>query len=723
MDKANKVKRPNIVRGGIAIPLGRNYYYMAGRKHKNGGIDIGKNPRTGLEVEDGEVMHIGKNEVKVFSSVPFLNGKSPAQKVMGGENPNKVFNQQEEFKDRNNINDDGTKKGNTNKAKMGTIDWNKVDEYADTAEKTLGAANLGLSAATIAAPNPYTAAGAYGTGLAGIITDVYQGVRSGIKGDWPSVGKNAVDIGLSLIGMRALKAAKKWNDLDKAKKAAGIQREYVTRTIGRRPKTRHKIKVSKERNAAEHNYMLGYGSIPMSTFLNFVDPTKLNNKNNTNDKKAMGGLSHSKDYGSKSKPYPSVKSGDFAGGHRSYPIPTKTDAIDALRLAGLYGRSDVRAKVYAKYSDLRKKSKSGGLYTLSVNGKQRLKSYPSTGKIELSKRQELTGTAVMRNGGRRKAYMGINDDLVKGNDTTAPDYSNNTNPFTLTENTANPVLERNNEPISSTNVPRAFARRNRDITDPEKLSIAYQKESGTYPNWFKRTYRNVKDYVNKHPETVIDEIGLGSNIIGGLISHKMNRDMLNKLKYNSEPIARKAAKLKTRININPQLDKMRETLAAYERNIDSNTASSRVALARKQRARFANMLSTNELYGSKENIETELINKDKLNQQSVADANIRDYNDWSEKKAAFNNAILEKKGENDVSLINTINTGVQDVINREEKRKSEKQTRLAFMAANPNVNPRILKIMGIKGITDEDIEAYDKAYGKKKKGKKSSDNN
>ena len=103
---------PNVVRGGVALPLrGKtNYYYMRGRKHSDGGIDIGKNPRTGLEVEDGEVMHLTNNSVKVFSSVPFLNGKSPAQKVMGGENPTKVFKQQEEFKDKNNMNDDGTKK-------------------------------------------------------------------------------------------------------------------------------------------------------------------------------------------------------------------------------------------------------------------------------------------------------------------------------------------------------------------------------------------------------------------------------------------------------------------------------------------------------------------------------------------------------------------------------------------------------------------------------------
>lgn len=119
-----KRKVPNVVRGGKAIPLkGKtNYYYMQGRKHSSGGIDIGENPRTGLEVEDGEVMHVADKEIKVFSSVPFLNGESPAQKVMGGENPTKVFNQQEEFKDKHNMNDDGTKK----KKRMGGLSRKKI---------------------------------------------------------------------------------------------------------------------------------------------------------------------------------------------------------------------------------------------------------------------------------------------------------------------------------------------------------------------------------------------------------------------------------------------------------------------------------------------------------------------------------------------------------------------------------------------------------------------
>lgn len=67
-----------------------------------------------------------------------------------------------------------------------------------------------------------------------------------------------------------------------------------------------------------------------------------------------GNLSRDKDYGSKKKPYPMVPADDFAGPHRSYPIPTKANARDALRLAGLHGNESVRRKVLAKYPSLKK---------------------------------------------------------------------------------------------------------------------------------------------------------------------------------------------------------------------------------------------------------------------------------------------------------------------------------------------------------------------------------
>lgn len=101
---------PNIVRGGAAIPIGKkNFYYMQGRKHEQGGIDVGRNPKTGLEVEGEEVMQVTPNEVRVYSSVPFLRGVSPAELVLNGADANKVFAAQEKYKDNNRINDNGTK--------------------------------------------------------------------------------------------------------------------------------------------------------------------------------------------------------------------------------------------------------------------------------------------------------------------------------------------------------------------------------------------------------------------------------------------------------------------------------------------------------------------------------------------------------------------------------------------------------------------------------------
>ena len=980
------VKRrvPNVVRGGIAIPLKdkTNYYYMAGRKHKNGGIDIGENPRTGLEVEDGEVMHVSKDEIKVFSSVPFLNGKSPAQKVLDGENPNTVFKQQEAFKDRNGINDDGTKKNNRTKAKMGTIDWDKVDEYADTAEKTLGAANLGLSAATLVAPNPYTAAGAYTTGLAGIGTDIYQGIRSGIKKDWTGVGKNVVDIGLSLAGMRALKAAKKLDDLNKVKQAAGVPREYVTHTIGRRPKTIRKIKMTKEADAAEKAYTFGYISIPAGTALNFAGPIKPNNKNNTKNKKAMGGpvrnnkrytttltvneekqfqnwyskvakhknlnpnpdadgqdydyrgywknedrddilgsnpnahfpdkykqpthptfsngsiysndktpggtwvkgkgtwlfkhnkftarqadrtadylngtgegfilgtdtiipnikkrmggLSRSKDYGSKSKPYPSVKSGDFAGGHRSYPIPTKADAIDALRLAGLHGRSDVRAKVYAKYPDLRKKSKSGGLYSVTVNGETKLKMFPSINKKTLSDINNrdkfiLGGDdeylrigdtkynkgSVIDYNGDKIAVIGKNKGIAIDGITGASDKQDNKHdnlpskihsnispylyfnkdlfntptfkPKSIRNNNEHPISYKktsnnNNEklrnivpirmnpprdinsiedfskPISKTPInripllPIEYTDTDKNVLKPITIENKYQNNKTTTNNTIKEVvitpkndeYETDMNITNNKPfesttlkEVVVtpedvkdntenriaknekrnrlinsylsgyhgDAINLLNNIGGNIATTLINRRALNKMQAPPQPMSQTAAKLKTRININPQLDKMRETLAAYERDVDNNTASSRVALARKQRARFANMLQTNELYSTKENAETELINKDRLNQQEVANNNVKAYNAWQDKVNAFNNAITDKKAENLVGLTQGITSGITSTIGNIQQRIRDDKSILANALSHPNLPIEEFYHNGL--ISKRAYKAYRKAY-------------
>lgn len=101
--------RPNVVSGGTAISLGDNLYYMRGKTHKQGGIDIGSNPKTGIEVENGEVVQTSPKGLRVFSAQPILNGISPANALLMGGNPNNIFNAQEAWKQANHYNDDGTK--------------------------------------------------------------------------------------------------------------------------------------------------------------------------------------------------------------------------------------------------------------------------------------------------------------------------------------------------------------------------------------------------------------------------------------------------------------------------------------------------------------------------------------------------------------------------------------------------------------------------------------
>ena len=308
-------KVPNVVAGGIAQPLGNNFFYMNGRKHSQGGIDIGPSDKTGIEVEDGEVVETNGNELKVYSAQPIINGVSPAKLVMGGANPNKVFKAQEDFKDRNRINDDGTK------YKEGGKIYQAPNEYKRQIAES-GSIIIG-GYPTIAGNRNYK-----------FIKGLTKAYRIG------RTATNFINLGRQKIYDLANKIDNTWIN-------QGIKEVYRT-TIGK------------------------HGSNLPRT-IDYI------NKNNINEnKKAMGGLSRDKDYGSKKKPYPSVAKKDFAGGHRSYPIPTKADAVDALRLAGLHGRNDVKAKVYNKYPELRKKGNVGLVVSINGNVKNGLIHSPSS---------------------------------------------------------------------------------------------------------------------------------------------------------------------------------------------------------------------------------------------------------------------------------------------------------------------------------------------------------
>lgn len=711
-------KIPNVVAGGIAQPLGNNFFYMNGRKHSQGGIDIGPSDKTGIEVEGGEVVETNGNELKVYSAQPILNGASPAKLVMGGANPNKVFKAQEDFKDRNRINDDGTK------YKEGGKIYQAPDEYKRQIAES-GSIIIG-GYPTIAGNRNYK-----------FIKGLTKASRIG------RTATNFINLGRQKIYDLANKIDNTWINQD-------IKEVYRT-TIGK------------------------HGSNLPRT-IDYI------NKNNINEnKKAMGGLSRDKDYGSKKKPYPSVAKKDFAGGHRSYPIPTKADAVDALRLAGLHGRNDVKAKVYNKYPELRKKGNVGLVVSINGNVKNGLIHSPSsTGGLrdkfavggnrinrhgrtweydeQIGAYVPITNRTINRtsaypinksargetiigsdytfrngrwsknnnvntntnkpnidNGNRRPQYYaerrlplfedgaGITSGLVRagwshGNNKGIS--TNNTNIPSLSETKSNGKTPRRGRSKSSQSTqsvptktpPTAIYNRNLpkvEASIPTTLPVSTNtpaKGTTSFDGKGQGKFKNL---------TTADWIGLGSNMAGSLASYFASRRAINKMRGPGQPTLISANKLKTKYNISPQLDRIREDKFEAYRDIDSNTASSRVSLARKQRVRNAAGQAANELYGNKENIETNLINQDRRNQQSVRQFNTQQYNQYIDRKTAFDNGIREAKVTNINNLFSGINAGIQDMISRYENRKALNNTIGAMRASAPNVDDRIMRDAGV----------------------------
>ena len=680
-------KIPNVVAGGIAQPLGNNFFYMNGRKHSQGGIDIGPSDKTGIEVEGGEVVETNGNELKVYSAQPILNGASPAKLVMGGANPDKVFKAQEDFKDRNRINDDGTK------YKEGGKIYQAPDEYKRQIAES-GSIIIG-GYPTIAGNRNYK-----------FIKGLTKASRIG------RTATNFINLGRQKIYDLANKIDNTWIN-------QGIKEVYRT-TIGK------------------------HGSNLPRT-IDYI------NKNNINEnKKAMGGLSRDKDYGSKKKPYPSVAKKDFAGGHRSYPIPTKADAVDALRLAGLHGRSDVKAKVYNKYPELRKKGNTGLIVSISGNVKNGLIHSPSsTGGLrdkfavggdrinrhgrtweydeQIGAYVPITNRTINRtstypinksnidNGNRRPQYYaerslplfedgaGITSGLVRAGWSHRNDKgisTNNTNIPSLSATKSSgktPRRGRSKSNQSTQSVPTKtppIAVYNRNLPKVEASIPTTLSVPTSTPNQGTK-YSDGKGQGKFKNLTTADWIGLGSNVAGSLASYFASRRAINKMRGPGQPTLISANKLKTKYNINPQLDRIREDKFEAYRDIDSNTASSRVSLARKQRVRNTAGQAVNELYGNKENIETNLINQDRRNQQSVRQFNAQQYNQYIDRKTAFDNGIREAKVTNINNLFSGINAGIQDMISRYENRKALNNTIGAMRASAPNVDDRIMRDAGV----------------------------
>ena len=396
--------RPKVVRGGKANSIGNGLFYMTGKKHSAGGIDIGKSDTTGIEVEGGEVVQNNGNNLRVFSSIPFLDGISPAQRVMRGDNPDLVFNAQERFKAENNIADDGTKflvGGRWGKAYKSLWPASPILSLYNGLTGRYKNKNSDTESAVSSAKNTrqtYDVNSYYPNIEALRFIKNKEGFRDSIYHDAN---------GVETIGFGTTKATKAGRKLignargrkiteDEANMAFNETiREMLPEFIKSTPNIEYYN--DNQRDALfSYFYNIGPGNYTRNSpkfqqALRDIDLEEIKNQMDFGytdtknpglkirrdeerawfdkpiilDVKRMGGLSRSKDYGSSKKPYPNVSSDKFAGPNRTYPIPTKADARDALRLAGLHGNKSVTREVLNKYPSLAKKPFGGQQKTSS----------------------------------------------------------------------------------------------------------------------------------------------------------------------------------------------------------------------------------------------------------------------------------------------------------------------------------------------------------------------
>ena len=356
-------------------------------------------------------------------------------------------------------------------------------------------------------------------------------------------------------------------------------------------------------------------------------------------------------------------------------------------------------------------SSTGGLRDKFAVGGNRINRHGRTWEYD----EQIGAKSNIDNGNRRPQYYaerrlplfedgaGITSGLVRAGWSHGNNKGismNNTNILSLSETKSNGKTPRGGRSKSSQSTqsvptktpPTATYNRNLPTIEasiPTTLPVstsAPAKQSSQSDGKGQGKFKNI---------TTADWIGLGSNIAGGLGSYFASKRAINKMRGPSQPTLISASKLKTKYNINPQLDRIREDKFEAYRDIDSNTASSRVSLARKQRVRNAAGQAANELYGNKENIETNLINQDRRNQQSVRQFNAQQYNQYIDRKTAFDNGIREAKVTNINNLFSGINAGIQDMISRYENRKALNNTIGAMRASAPNVDDRIMRDAGV----------------------------
>ena len=309
-----------------------------------------------------------------------------------------------------------------------------------------------------------------------------------------------------------------------------------------------------------------------------------------------GGLT-SKDRGSSKHPYPSVSSKDFAGGGRSYPIPTKADAVDALRLAGLHGRNDIRSKVYSKYPSLRKKSLLGSC------------SRPVKGM----RPKAAIGIYTPYN----KRYTSIYD---------APDYNYDYD--------GGNALGNNEAVVTAKRIKPTFMKPNNDamnlIKVPKEEEVPYIPQRHNRS----RTIFSGGDY-----------LGLGIDTLAALSTGLVNYNTAGKYTLPDRAPIIQASKLPTTYNVNPEIEEVKRYRDRLTGQTFNNTSSSVAALNRSSAINLDALSNLSKLWATKENEENKMLTEDAKNQQTVAAQNVQNELARQSEIARIKNEAIQAKGD------------------------------------------------------------------------------
>lgn len=572
-----------ITDGGNATKISNNTYLLRGGSHEDVnetgqtgiGINVGGNE---VEAEGGEVAQKKNGALRIFSAQPILgNGMSPAQAILRGYNKDSVFSQQQAFKKRNGLKDDGSAKYGFG-GDIKSI-WNFIRSNRSPID------NIAALATAYQKLNPNSN---YNKQKGKFKGGTFRGAGAG--GTWTNDYKSnkgfdnfndAYDDAVEHNAKTFIFGNKRYNTL----KENNPIREINNRAVG---SWRDSV-VTKDRTGYGKDFgpiKGGASLIPIIT--ETYTPKRIKHK--------LGGGLTSKDRGSSKRPYPSVSSKDFAGGGRSYPIPTKADAVDALRLAGLHGRSDVRSKVYSKYPSLRKKSLLGS----------------SNHPVKSMRPKALGGMHIPFN----KRYTSIYD---------APDYDSDYN--------GGNVLGNGEVTVTAKRIKPTFMKPNNDAMNlikvpKEEVPYIPQRHNRS------RTIFSGGDY-----------LGLGIDTLAALSTGLVNYNTAGKYTLPDRAPIIQASKLPTTYNVNPEIEEVKRYRDKLTGQTFNNTSSSVAALNRSGAINLDALSNLSKLWATKENEENKMLTEDAKNQQTVAAQNAQNELARQSEIARIKNEAIQAKGD------------------------------------------------------------------------------